>query len=1710
MNSISGYKITQELYTSGRTIIYQGYYEKDKTPVILKTFKTDYSITKGNLRLKNEYCILKNLDAKGILKAYKLVKYGERFVLVLEGFTGECLKEFINSNRVQLEVFLRIALQLSNILGDIHKSGVIHKNIRSNNIMIDKKTGQVKIIDFSISTCTSFENDIIVDTDILDGTLAYIAPEQTGRMNCGIDYRVDYYSLGVILYEMITGRLPFVSDEPMEMIHNHIAKIPLSPCNINKKIPRVVSDIILKLLSKNPEERYQSAYGIKADLIKCISQLEQNGRVEYFPIGKEDILDKFKISEKLYNRDDEIKRLMNKFEEAVGGKKEIVFISGPSGVGKTSLIRKIQKHISSKNGYFVSGKFEQLNRNIPYFPFVQAFRQLISHILTESDDKIVIWKEKLLQVFGDNGQIIIDIIPEIELIIGKQQSIQELSAEETKQRFNFLFKGFINVFTQENSPLVIFLDDLQWADAATIDLITFIMKDENIKYLFMICTYRNNEVNESHPLSSIFDQINNKEIKGSDILLSTLNKGHIAMLVFDTINCEKERADSLAEVIFSKTYGNPFFVNQFLKLLHEKNLIEFDFNNICWKWDIDKISHLNITNNVVDLLIEKIEELPQITQKILKICACLGNEFDLKLLSRVYGKSQIKTSLDILHAVKKGLIEAQSNFYVYISNYENSQEDAIFNDGKTITFKFAHDYIQLAIYTMMSGQLKKVINYSIGMILLNSIKNNQIDDKLFDIVKHLNRGRDLITEESKRIELARLNLATGKKAKASASYNYALRYFTIGMELLAGNSWEEQYQLTYDLYINRAECEYLNFQYDEAESLFKIILDHVRSDLEKAKVYKIKIILYINQDKAEEAVKIGLYALKILGMKIPSNPNNIQIASELLKVRFNSGIGKIEDILSLPFMEDTYKIAFMDILMSLTPVAYIINQKLFLLVVLKIINLSLKYGNSYASVFGYGVYGLIIGSVFGNYENGYKFGKLSLDLNEKINNIEVKSKCNYNFGWFINHWTVHARENILYLKRGFENGLEAGDLVFSAYCSASIIVTMYSKGDNLNDINREIKKYSNFMKQIKYEYINYIFIAIQRVVSRLQSSDNVNLNNGDFDEAEFEKKVIDCNIDAVKALYYLTNLQIAYLKEDYSKALEAIDNCQNYIVGAIGLLYSTDYYFYYSLTLTALYKSLTSTEKVKYLNILNRNQRKMKKWSQNCPENFLHKYLLVEAEIARIQGKDQRAIMLYNQAIKAAHKNEYMQNLGIASELAAKFHFSKDFDLIAKSYIEKAIDAYEVWGADIKAKAIRDKYSKVISRISIREKKEINDKGSFILTRNSTNSSYKLLDLNSIMKVSYTISKELVLENILESLMKIVIESSGAQRGLFFSEKESKFIVKSEGLIKGDIVEIHFPILYENEENIPRSIINYAKRTKKIVILDDATKDSNFAKDIYIKNISPKSILCIPIIHKGKVTEVLYLENNLISGVFTSERVEVLQILISQAAISIENASMYREIKEMNLNLEKKIERQNREILVKKEQLKSEIEKRQKLQEQKKQLLKELDDNNKLLEIMSKKDELTGLYNHKHIVECLVEMVNESKEHSKSLSIIKFDLDSFKDINERYGYHIGDDILVRIGLILRELLRNQDRIGRYGGEEFLVLLDDMKLSNAYHVAERIRKNIMNYTCIDGEVAVTISGGVIALTDETSEELIRRADRLLYKAKKNGGNRIETQ
>lgn len=1507
MVTIPGYEINELICENAAKAVYRGCKISDGQRVLIKVLKKENPAPEDIATFTREYEITKSLDIDGVAKVYGLDEFNGTTALILEDMGGASLKSFILSNKISLSIFLHIAIQLSKILGKLHKSNVIHKDVKPSNVLFNEETSRVVMIDFSISSRFSRKSPAVSNQETLEGTLAYISPEQTGRMNRDIDCRTDLYSLGITLYELLTGHTPFETTDPMEMVHCHLAKKPSAPVERNPMIPRAISDIILKLLSKTPEERYQSAYGLQTDLEKCMKQWKTTGQVEDFAPGQEDMPELFQIPGNLYGREKEIISLLNSFNKVMQGQREMVLVTGFSGVGKTSLIHEINRPIVERKGYFVSGKCDPLNQDFPYFSLIQAFRGLTHQLLGESEERVSTWKEKLLDAFGVNGQVIIDVIPEIEWIVGQQPAVQALPAAESSNRFNLVFKRFVYVFAREEHPLVLFLDDLQWADSATLHLITALMSDSETSYLFFIGTYRDHEVVLSHPLTLALDEIKKGGTMINAISLLPLDLANAARLVADTFHCNEETSQPLAKIVFDKTQGNPFFIKQLLKTLYEERMLEFDLDSRSWKWNIDKIQRLRMADSIIELMTAKIENLSVQTRHVLKLAACIGNEFDLTELAVVYGRPKDKTVAYLLEAVEQGLLLAKGNYHDYLQRHQHTTDPFGLNEPP-VSFKFAHDRVHQAVYQLMSDEEKKEIHLKIGQFILENTERKE--DRIFDIVNHFNLATDLIKNNEASEQMARLNLMAGRKAKAATAYEPALRYITVGLSFLSENNWQTQYDLTLDLHLEKAECEYLNIHYHKANELFDTILQQVKTDLERVKVYKIKMVLYTNLGMVQETVDIGIVALKLFDLELPVRPNKLQIALELLKTKANLGRRRIEDLALLPEMSDPYKLAAMEILMSLTPVAYLLNQNFFVLVVLKIVNMSIKYGNCYVSAFGYILYGLLIGSGFSKYEAGHEFGKLGLMLNDKLNHSEVKSKCNFNFGWFINHWRMHAKENITYLNKGIQDSLDTGDLVYAAYCSSSIVVAMNCKGDSLQDLYWESKKYYSFLMQIKNEYAAHSIIIIQRMILALTGlTDNcLSFSDASFDEDKFEKQLMASNVESITALYYVIKLQLAYLFENYTESLKEAIQSEQYLPSALGVLYSTDHSFYYSLTLAALFPTADLWDKKRYWTMLKKNQKKMKQWSENCAENFQHKYLLVTAEMARIKGNEGKAVRLYNRAIRAASDNGYIQIAAIGHELAAKYYLSKGLDFTAKAHLEEARNAYSKWGATAKVAALNEKYTHLLSgQVSTFEQrlvlpgKTTASKASSTLsgtTGDTTGGSFQELDLATIIKASQAISGEIVLERLLKKLMAIVLENAGAQKGFLILERNGTHFIEAAGTAEQDQKTLLQPLSVENSESLSPAIVHYVARTKEPVVLHDAAHEGMFMYNRYVVQNKPLSILCVPVIHQGKLTGILYLENNLATGVFTPERVEVLRLLSTQFAISIENARLYTRLGE--------------------------------------------------------------------------------------------------------------------------------------------------------------------------------------------------------------------
>ncbi|HEY9634235.1 MAG TPA: AAA family ATPase [Coleofasciculaceae cyanobacterium] len=1531
--TIAGYNLLEVVYEDTNTLIYRALRELDQIPVIIKTFKAEYPSLEELTRLRHEYKILQALDLEGTIKPIALESYQNRLGLVLPDFDGETLEKIIITRKLGLIQFLQIAIHLAKTLVVLHQNNIIHKDIKPHNILINPQTGEVKLIDFSISSRLSREHQTVSNPNLLEGTLAYMSPEQTGRMNRSVDYRTDFYSLGITFYEMLTGQLPFKANEPLEIIHCHIAKTPVPPHLIDSEIPEAVSDIVMKLLAKTAEDRYQSALGLKADLEICLKMLQTSGKISHFQVGELDLFSQFSIPQKLYGREQEVSLLIDAFVRVASGQEkrvgnspfsplgkggkggvEMMLVSGYSGIGKSSLVNEIHKPIVAARGYFISGKFDQFQRNVPYSAIINAFQSLVKQLLTESEAQLAQWKEKLLAALGTNAQVIIDVVPEVELIIGKQPVAPELAPTEAQNRFNLVFQNFIRVFCSQEHPLVIFSDDLQWADSATLKLLEVIMADAETGYLLFIGAYRDNEVNPMHPLMITLDSLRSKAVIINNITLAPLALDHISYLIADTLHSNTIAVKPLAELVIRKTSGNPFFVNQFLKTLYQENLLTFtppsqDIQAF-WKWDIAQIEAIGITDNVVDLMIRKLRKLPDATQQVLQLAACVGNTFDLKTLSIIYNQSVAVAYRDLWGAIKEGLI-------LPISELKILPEEIIEAHLVSLHFKFLHDRVQQAAYALIDESFKKVTHLQIGRLLWQNSSPETLSAQIFEIVDHLNLGIGLISDESERNAIAQLNLIAGQKAKAATAYAAATEYLLMGLGLLVDSSWESQYDLTLSLHNEAAEAAFLNGDSDALQRLVEIVQNRAKTLLDKVKVYEVQIQAYMGQNKLKEAVNTGLQVLKLLGIEFPEQLNPSEIGRGLEETASILNGKKPSDLIGLPQMTDSDKLAALRLLSSTLSSAIFCAPELVPLVVCKQINLSVQYGNASMSPFAYSLYGGFLCGLVGDIEQGYQFGQLALSLLSKWNVKEISTKTHHAVNVLVQHWKELVRNGLESFRSNYYNGLENGDLEYGSYSAFEYGSHSYLAGQQLTVLEREMALYWDAIQKIKQETtLHYHEIYWQAILNLMGKTQSPWILRGEvYDEQIMLPQHQRTNDRMAVYFVHFNKVLLCYWFEEYSAAIINSDIAEKYLNAAAGMLAFPIFHFYDSLVRLAVYLSSPQSEQKVILDKIQANQEKMQKWAHHAPMNFLHKFYLVEAERHRVLGEKLEAMEMYDEAIALAKENEYINEEALANELAAKFYLSWGKEAIAQLYMQKAHYAYQVWGAQRKVEDLEEKYPQLLAGTSVKSRP--NTTANKTTTTPSTSSHFRTstsLDLATVMKAAQAISGEIVLSNLLSQLMKIAIENAGAEKGFLILDKSGSLLIEAQGNIEQDDVMVLQSIPLDDSHELPISIINYVERTHENVVLKDASASEIFATDAYILNNQPKSVLCTPLIHQCKLTGILYLENNLTTDAFTSDRLEVLKLLSTQAAISIENARLYTDLEEALQNLETKVEQRTLEL----------------------------------------------------------------------------------------------------------------------------------------------------------------------------------------------------
>ncbi|WP_366839357.1 serine/threonine-protein kinase PknK [Nostoc sp. LPT] len=1165
MDKLLNYRISEQLYAGSRTLVYRAIREADQLPVVIKLLQQEYPTFNELLLFRNQYTIAKNIDLPGIVHPYSLEPYGNSYALVMEDFGGISLKDWMNkkmgSNQYTLAEFLDIAITLSNTLDELYRHRVIHKDIKPANILINPETKQVKLIDFSIASLLPKETQEIYSPNVLEGTLAYLSPEQTGRMNRGIDYRSDYYSLGVTFYELLTGQLPFQSNDPMELVHCHIAKLPEklggrgqeaggrgqgagrraqeAGGSREEEIPQVLGDIVMKLMAKNAEDRYQSALGLKFDLEKCLSQLQEIGSIKSFKLGERDICDRFIIPEKLYGRQSEVQGLLDAFERVSQGSTEIMLVAGFSGIGKTAVVNEVHKPIVRQRGYFIKGKFDQFQRNIPFSAFVQAFRDLIGQLLSETDTQFEQWKSKILSALGENGQVMIEVIPELERIIGKQPAAPELSGSAAQNRFNLLFLKFTQVFAALEHPLVIFIDDLQWADSASLKLIHLLISEVDIGYLLLIGAYRDNEVNPVHPLMLTLEEIQKFGATVNTITLAPLDQTSVNHLVADTLSCTLALAAPLTELVLSKTKGNPFFSTQFLKALHQDRLITFNFDGGYWECDIAQVRSLALTDDVVEFMAIQLEKLSIETQEVLKLAACVGNSFDLATLAIVYEQSEATTADELWKALQEGFIIPTSDVYKFYQQHSlvNNQNDY----GQiTISYKFLHDRIQQAAYSLIPDNQKQVTHLHIGRLLQQATTANEGDQKIFAIVNHLNQGAALISDEQEQQELAQLNLVAGHKAKGATAYAAALDYFNTGIAMLTSNCWHSQYNLAFILYEGATESAYLCTDFEQMEQLAEIVLNHAQSWLDRVNIYSIKIQACMAQHQQLEALQLARKILKHLGVHLPEQPTPADIEQALRHTQTLLNNKSIESLLELPQMTAPEKKAAMVILSSIISAAYQAAPDLLPLVIFAEFNLSVEYGNAPESTHGYVMYGLTLVAILGDIDAGYRFGQLGVNLLQRIHAPKLNAKTIFAFNCFLRHWQEPAKYTLEGYLQAYSTGLETGDIEYVALSLMCYCYTAYWSGQELSALRQTIEAHRQVIQQLRQDSCLYTqSIYHQVVVNLLEVAAEPERLLGEYCyEDEIIQLYLKTNHGTGLYEVYFNKLFLSYLFQHYEQALQ--------------------------------------------------------------------------------------------------------------------------------------------------------------------------------------------------------------------------------------------------------------------------------------------------------------------------------------------------------------------------------------------------------------------------------------------------------------------------------------------------------------------------------------------------------------------------------------------
>jgi diguanylate cyclase (GGDEF)-like protein len=1665
--SLPGYRVAGLVHESNRSRIYRGTRLADGGAVMLKTVREDALAPQQRARIEREYRLLRSLDLEGVVAVCALESVGGIPVMVMQDCGCTSLAKLGVAGALALDEWLDLAILVVRCVGQLHGRRIMHKDINPSNIIWNRRSGLVKLIDLGLAAELLREASQPAPAEQIEGTLAYLSPEQTGRMNRAVDYRTDFYSLGVTFYQLLTGRLPFAAGDALEMVHAHIAKAPVPAHQVDPQVPPVLSALVDKLMAKTAEDRYQSAAGIEADLLACRSRLAAGGRIDDFPLGANDFPPRLQVPQKLYGRQAQREALLQAFRRAGQGNGELVLVAGYSGVGKSALVHEIQKPLLQQRGYFTEGKFEQYNRDVPYAALIQAFGGLIRQLLIEDEAAVARHRERVQRAAGANGRVLADVIPELLLLIGPQPPVPALPAAQAQHRFNFEFRRFAEAIASAEHPLAVFLDDLQWADLPSLQLLALLLQPPAVPHLLLIGAYRDNEVGPAHALMLTLQQLHGAGAALQTLQLLPLGKEEIGQLLGDALRCPPDEVAPLARLCLAKTHGNPFFLNQFLATLVEQELLYPDPVRGRWAWKLGAIEQAGFTDNIVQLMVGKLHRLPPQVLHSLQCAACLGHAFDLKTLAAVQAIAPQEAVGRLWEALSEELIVPLDGGYKYVGYA------SVDNAG----YRFLHDQVHQAAYQSSSESERHAIHLSIAR-LWEASGGVEAGASLFDLVNHYNHARGLLTDPAERDRVAQLNVQAGRRAKAASAYGPALRYYRSALELLDEAAWQDRYEATLATHLEAAAVAHLSADRDGMQALLDRVSSHARSILDRVQAHAIRIQADIAQDRFADALQLGLRTLDMLGVRFPARAGPPHVVWELVKTRWALRGRKVESLAGLPPMADARVLAASDILDKIGPAASYVAPVYMSLALLKCVQLSLRCGISPLSATPYAAFGMVVGSLLGNVPQGVRFGDLALKLQERPEAAMNQCRTAWVVHAMIWPWCRPLADTLEPIRQDYLKGTEIGDIEFAANAAMCVALHAFYAGRDLPEVEQAAASYGEAARMLQRPSVHNLLRVLRQTVLNLQgrAADPVVLDG----EACLRDEVHQMAMakDALLRQHLaVMQLMLRYLFGDHAGALQSAEQLERDRQASVPYFTIAIQCFYDALTRAAHLNRAMPWERLALLRKIVLNARRLRRWARHAPSSFLNKWHLVQAERLRHASRGgMRAMHHYQQAIALALDNGLLLEAALAHELAAGFHLARGHEAVAKGHLREAQRCYFRCGAAAKARNLLDRYPQWL-------RDQATDwpsgSGSTTLGHSASVQTGQIdaLDFATVLKSLQALSEEIVLPRLLKRLLQVVIESAGAQRGVILLRKGEQWWIEAEKSADAADALIFDSLLLDEVnavDRLPLALVRYVTHTGDGMIVGDAGKDRLLAGDAYVGQRRALSMLAMPIRHRHDLVGLIYLENNALADAFTEGRLEMLKLLAAQAAISIANARLYAE-------MEERVAARTAE-----------------------------------LRAMSLRDALTGVGNRKAFDDRLKEEFTRIRRNGNSLALLLIDIDHFKRINDTYGHPVGDECLRRMGAALLSMdHRPSDFVARYGGEEFAFLLADTGLQGAAAFAERVLDAVRHMVLEIGAVRhpVTASIGVATATRDTVRDaaaLVECADRCLYMAKQAGRDRVVSE